>query len=127
MQHLRNTSSEGYDNIHATLLKQIASTISSELSYITNTLFHIECYCDGVKIAKIALIVKKDSETKLENYRAIDIIPIFTKGFEKIVIQRREFSCTKNWLISDAQFGFLKGRPTELAVQNVTEKIKSNI
>lgn len=37
-----------------------------------------------------------------------------------------ESFCTKNFLISNEQCGFLKGKSAELAVQNLTEKIKSN-
>lgn len=35
--------------------------------------------------------------------------------------------CTKNGPICDTNFGFLKGRSTELALLNITGKTKSNI
>lgn len=52
----------------------------------------------------------------MENYRPISILPVFSKGLEKVILSRTEHFCDKYSILSSAQFGFQKNCSTELAL-----------
>lgn len=64
----------------------------------------------------VTVLYKKGDRNDLTNYRPISILPIFSKGFEKIIFKRVINFCTKFHIITKSQYGFMKGRSTETAL-----------
>ena len=82
---------------------------------------------DELKIGKITPIYKKGDCEKLENYRPVSTLPIFSKIFEKII-----FSRLYNWFISkgilnENQFGFRKAHSTSHALNFSIDEIKKSL
>ena len=59
---------------------------------------------------------KKGSISDVNNYRGITLVSCFSKLFTTILNKRLEQFCNDNDVISDAQFGFRKGRSTVDAI-----------
>lgn len=55
---------------------------------------------------------KKGSKDDVNNYRGITLLSCMSKLFTTVVNKRIENICNENNIISDAQFGFRKGRLT---------------
>lgn len=60
--------------------------------------------------------VEMGNKNELTNYRPISILPIFSRGFEKVINSRIIAFAEKNNLITEHQFGFRKFRSTEDAL-----------
>lgn len=69
-----------------------------------------------MKRAKVVVIYKSGDKNNFSNYRPISILPIFSKALEKIISVRINSFCDKHSILSTQQFGFRKGRSTELAL-----------
>ena len=66
------------------------------------------------KKADITPIYKKGDASQVSNYRPISILPAMCRLFERILAHH-------NRLITDAQYGFVKGRSTELQLLNCSK------
>lgn len=69
------------------------------------------------------MLFKKGDRNNIENYRPVSILPVFSKGLEKVILSRMSHFCDKLQWLSDAQFGFRKHRSTELALLEQKEFI----
>lgn len=115
-----------HDQLTVSLVKPIAFTISPIFLHIINTSFHTGTYPDALRIAKVTPIFKKGDKTEPGNYRPIAILPTFTKVIEKLLLRQLESYCKKNSMSSSSQYGFINRRSMNLAILNMTEKLKSN-
>ena len=79
------------------------------------------------KIATTIPIFKKGAVDEISNYRPISLLPFLSKVFEKSIITRTMNFLNRHNIISQFQFGFVKGRSTEDAILNVTEYIYSSL
>ena len=64
------------------------------------------------KNADITPIYKKGDASQVSNYRPISILPAMCRLFERILADDINFHLYHNRLITDAQYGFVKGRST---------------
>ena len=64
------------------------------------------------KNADITPIYKKGDASQVSNYRPISILPAMCRLFERILTDDINFHLYHNRLITDAQYGFVKGRST---------------
>lgn len=60
----------------------------------------------------IVPIFKKGDELSVSNYRGIALMSCFSKLFTGIINKLLNIWCEQNEKLSDAQFGFRKGRST---------------
>ena len=65
-------------------------------------------WMDGVIIP----IHKKGDRDDVNNYRGVTLVSCMSKMFTSIINSRIESFCNENNIISDAQFGYRKGRST---------------
>ena len=73
------------------------------------------------KKADITPIYKKGDASQVSNYRPISILPAMCRLFERILADDINFHLHHNRLITDAQYGFVKGRSTELQFINCSK------
>lgn len=69
-----------------------------------------------MQFSKVNLIFKGGDRNNLSNYRPISVLPVFSKGLEKLLHARI-------WFHNKCQYGFRKGRSTELALLTQKEII----
>ena len=87
---------------------------SKELAPVLGTIFR-RCLLQGVwprlwKVAKIVPAHKNSTKTLPKNYRPISLLPILGKVFEELLVSSIQDHLNKNRLLSQHQFGFLKGK-----------------
>jgi hypothetical protein len=110
--------SAGIDEIPGTLLKDIAVYIREPLTDIANATFSQGCFPKNLKHALIIPMFKKGDRTKLENYRQISLLSVFSKFLETAFCTRIVGFLEKNNLLNPRQHGFTKKRSTTTAVTN---------
>ncbi len=87
------------------------------LHKILNTALANYWFPDTWKSAMICIIPKpnKTDYESPENYRPISILPALAKLFEKILLTRLRWQANSQSRFNANQYGFIEGKPTELA------------
>lgn len=81
-----------------------------------NLVLESGCFPKQMQIAKVVAIYKGGDKNNLKNLRPISILPVWSKGIEQIMHMRLYAFLMKRSLIAPAQYRFLKGKSTELAL-----------
>ena len=119
-----NTNKSCSDEIiKASILKENKFLIAEPLSILYNLSLKTGKVPNGLKIAKVIPIFKKDDKTDLNNYRPISLLPTINKIFEKIICKRLLSFLTKHNFFYDLQFGFRKRYSTNLALFEIIENM----
>ena len=124
---LKRKKSSGLDNIPAYVLKDCASVITQLLTHIINTSLTTGIFPTDWKFSKLIPIPKSKPHNIIENYRPISVIPAISKVIENLVHQQLSTYLEDNNLLNENQFGFRKGRSTELAATLFTDTIKRKV
>lgn len=121
--NLRNNFSTDVDNLNIKPIKYVADLILPYITHIYNLAFSSGVFPMKMQIAKVIALFKSGDKNNLGNYRPISILPVFSKGLEKIIHSRiTNFSSNHN-LLAECQFGFRKFRSTETALLHQKEII----
>lgn len=113
---LQNIRSCDYDDLQIRPVKYTLDIISPALAHVYNLAFSNGAFPARMKMAKVSVIFKGGDKNDLSNYRPISVLPVFSKGLEKIITGRMTTFCEKHNIINDSQFGFTKGSSTESAL-----------
>lgn len=113
----------GVDGITTKTLKLLKEFITPSLVHIINLSIVKSVWPKSLKIAEIKPIHKSKSKHHISNYRPISLISNIAKIFEKIVHCRLFKFCIDCNLISDNQYGFVKKRNSNQALNKVTNII----
>lgn len=124
---LKNSSALDIDNLQIGPIKFVLEHLAPVLVYIFNLAVESGEFPREMKRSRVSVLFKGGDKNVLGNYRPISIIPVFAKGFEKMLHIRLSNFFTRNDIISDAQFGFRKGRSTESALLRLKEIILDHI
>lgn len=120
---LKNKRSTGCDALSVALVKHINPVISEVLADLVNLSFLNGEFPEKLKEAIIVPIYKKGGRDFIEHYRPIALLSILAKIFEKCMKCRLLNFLERKGFFSKKQFGFTKGKNTEQAVSNLTERI----
>lgn len=124
---LKNKNSYGLDETPTTLLKKCCHYIKTPLTYVYNICLAQGVFPDRLKWAKIIPIHKKGEKTDMNNYRPIALLSSFSKILENIIANQLTQHLGKNNIISQNQFGFLKGKSTEQATFSFMDNIINSV
>ena len=122
IRDLKN-SKQGLDEIPFVIFRDSIPYILPILCEIINYSFSLGVFPDLLKIALVLALLKKGDPTNCLNYRPISILHFISKIFEKCLYSRLYNYSISKGIISDRQFGFLRGKSTEMAVLSLTEYI----
>jgi Skp family chaperone for outer membrane proteins len=121
ISNLKNASC-GYDGINMKLIKTVKYEILAPFVHICNLSFTQGKMPDILKIAKVIPIHKKEDKQLFSNYRPISVLPAFSKIIERLVYKRIIKFLDLNKILYKYQFGFRKGRSTDLALHAMVDK-----
>ena len=107
--------SDGPDLIPARLIKDCAHELAPSITHLVNVILETSTIPNDFKIGRISAIYKSGEKNQLNNYRPITVLPILSKIMEKGIYNQLTVYLEKNNLLSSRQFGFRKGKSTELA------------
>lgn len=126
IKNLNIKKAPGPDQITARLVKILPYSGVALLTYIFNACLRLGHFPQQWKQAKIISILKPGkSPTTCESYRPISILSIFSKLFEKLVLQRMmPYMCDK---IPDHQFGFRTGHGTPEQCHRIVDYIRKSM
>jgi hypothetical protein len=116
---LKNKRTAQPDDIPECLVKHSIGLIKKPLTHIYNLSLSLGVFPENLKIAKVTPLHKKEDRHDMQNYRPISIISVFAKLLERLMLFFQ-----KNWVITETQYEFRKGKCLEIAVQAFIEKIQ---
>ena len=80
-----------------------------------------------LKAAIVSPVYKKYDPQKLDNYRPISTLPVFSKIFEKLIYKRMySFFVSKN-ILYEKQFGFRQNHSTSHAINYSVDYVAKKI
>ena len=79
-------------------------------------------FANGLKLADIVPVFKKDDSTFVKNYRPVSLLPIISKIFERIMLN--QVTDYMNGYLSPHLCGYRKGFSTQTALSSLIEKWK---
>lgn len=126
-QSLRNSRSKDADALEIRPVKYVLDLIAPVLTHIFNLALQTGTFPENMQLARVTVTYKGGDKNKMSNYRPISILPVFSKGLEKIINVRINSFTEKYNLISDCQYGFRASRSTESALLAQKEVILENI
>ena len=118
---LNVSKSPGPDNLHPRVLKEIVNEICQPLTILFNASIKLSTIPQEWKLADITAVYKKGDRNVCGNYRPISLTSIICKILESIIRDKLVEHMKINKLISNKQFGFLKGRSATLQLLNVID------
>lgn len=120
---LKNKMSCGHDGVPACILKYTIHQIVDPLLWIVNNSLAHGIFPEGLETALIKLLYKKGDKSKIDNYRPVSLLPVFSKIFETVMYSRMVNFLTLCNAFTDTQHGYLKGKSTHTAIFSFTRKI----
>ena len=105
--------------MHPRLLHELANQVYLPLSKIFEASLKSNKIPEQWKIARVSAIHKKGNRKLASNYRPVSITSIVCRVLETIIRNSMVEFMVSNNLLSDYQFGFVKGRSTTLQLLNV--------
>ena len=125
MIHELNTNkSPGADIMHPRVVKVLVAVIVHPCYLIFNLLLKFGTVPSAWKLGLISEIYKnKGSKNSVENYRPISLSSIVCKMLKSIIGDSLMKYLMSNNILTDKQFGFMRGRSTNLQLLIVGEKL----
>ena len=93
------------------------------LRYIFKLRIEKGIFTDQIKIAKVTPLFKKGDNALMDNYRAISVLPSFSKILERIICNRLYSFFSENNIFYKKQFGFQKQHSSDHAIIYLVDKI----
>ena len=115
IKRLKNKGSKVLD-IHPSIIKENLIVFSNHFAILYNlSLIKIE-FPSLMKIARVNPVYKSGDPNVVDNYRPISSLPIFSKIFERLTLNRIESFISRYNILTSCQFGFRKGCSISQAV-----------
>ena len=106
------------------LLKQFSKLISIPLSNLINLSFKNGVFPNALKFASAIPVFKKGDYLQYNNHRPISLTSSVSKITEKLFHQRLYLLLEQNNILHNSQYGFQNKHCTNVALHNITEKIR---
>ena len=120
---LKNSNSSDANGFQIRPVKEVLDIIAPILEHVFNLVFLHGHFPEELQKAKVIVLHKGGDANELSNYRPISLLPVFSKGLEKLIYNRMITFIEKHQIITDSQFGFRKGFSTEDALLSQKEII----
>ena len=126
LSQLDPCKASGPENIPTKFLKVLSPIISPLLAYIFNKCYDVGKFPEVLKQAKVITIYKSGPKNVASNYRPKSLLSPISKVFEILLFVRLEKFFSLQNVITKQQFGFRKGYSTEMAIFNLTNKLRQH-
>jgi hypothetical protein len=125
IETLDKNKGPGHDHIPASFLINTKDSISKILLLIFNQSLSVGHFPDFWKLALITPVFKSGFRDDIENYRGISILSVFSKIFDKLVVNQIKAVFTA--LIDKSQHGLENGKSTVTNLAEYSSFIRSNM
>ena len=127
LQTLKIKVSPGYDNIHPRILHELQVEMFGPLTNLFNLSLNTSILPSDWKLSIVTASFKKGSKSLVNNYRPVPLTSIVCKILESIIVDKLMDYMTSHNLISNKQYGFIKGRSTSIQLLNLLDKWTKNL
>ena len=103
---LKRKKATGIDNLPPGMLKDAAPILAKPLTYVINLSLKSGIVPTDWKIAKVIPLHKSGSQSTIDNYRPISVLPTLSKILERMFYNQLMAHFEKNGLLYRHQFGF---------------------
>ncbi|PNF35987.1 hypothetical protein B7P43_G02293 [Cryptotermes secundus] len=118
----------GYDIITGKILRQLPNKAIVLLTTIFNSMLRLSYFPTIWKFAQIVMIPKPGKPiNEVTSYRPISLLPIPSKIFEKLLLNRIRCDTEIHEIIPDYQFGFREHHSTIHQTHRIINKIATSI
>ena len=118
----------GYDLITGKVLKELPEKGIRYITQIFNAILRTGHFPDQWKVAQVLLIPKPGKPPEEpKSYRPISLLPVLSKVFEKLLLERLRPLLNEKNLIPDHQFGFRQHHATIEQIHRVSKKIRQDL
>ena len=124
---MKSSKSVGKTGIPVKYIKLAVDAISLMLANRYNACIASGCFPNILKLAEVIPIYKAGPKNLCSNYRPISIISPFSKIFEKCLYNQLYNYFTKNKLLNNNQYGFVKHCSTSDAVIDAYNELLLNL
>ena len=112
---LKNSKASLHE-VPVSALKTVSPLISHVLAEIFSDCLTFGVFPECLKTATIIPIKKSGSNSSVSSYRPISILPYYSKILEKLIFKRLDNFLTQFQIVCPNQYGFSRGKTTELAM-----------
>ena len=109
------TKQGSIEDTMVSFLKMSIPYISPMICSLFNFCFESGIYPERLKLSNITPIYKKGPQNVIDNYRPVSVQSNIGKIFDSIIYYRLQSFFFSQNILSEAQYGFRKGKSTELA------------
>ena len=122
IKNMKNKGSKILD-IYPSLLKENIILFGNHFMVLYNISLVKVVFPNLLKIARVSPVYKSGDSNIIDNFRPISSLPLFSKIFERLTLNRMESFICRNNILTPCQFGFRKGRNTSLAVVKLVSQV----
>ncbi|XP_052129829.1 uncharacterized protein LOC127751012 [Frankliniella occidentalis] len=120
---LKNKKCSGYDHVCDEIIKTCHQQLIKPLKHLVQASFDEGVFPELLKLSKVMPLYKKGEETETGNYRPVANITTFSKIFEIVMEKKLRDYLYRFNILSDTQYGFVKGKSTTDAIVDFIQKI----
>ena len=125
IKSLKNKSN-GLDDINVVCIKNNRNVFAIHMTFLYNFSIVKQTFPDMLEVGKILPFYKAGAKDKIDNYRPISNLPVFSKVFEKLTLIRLNSFVNKYSLLSESQYGFRRGKNITQAAAKLTTLINKS-
>ncbi|MFZ2538708.1 MAG: reverse transcriptase family protein [Oscillospiraceae bacterium] len=122
LSKLKIDKSPGLDLLHPRVLVECKETLAEPLKLIFTKSLLTGCVPDDWKSAEVVALYKKGPRNDRGNYRPVSLTSVCCKVQESLIRDHIMNFLVKNNLLSNRQYGFIKGRSTMLQLLHMLDK-----
>ena len=127
LKALNISKSAGPDGIHPRLLVECADILAEPLAFLYQASIDTGVVPAAWKESVVSPIFKKGARCLASNYRPVSLTAILCKLMEDIIRESTMEHLLRHKLLSDRQFGFIKGRSTTLQLLTYLEEVTERL
>ena len=127
LKQINPTKAPGNDNINAAVLKETAEEIAQDVTDMFRKSLDETSLPEDWRRSNITPIHKKDSRSKVENYRGVHLTAQLCKTMESLIKEDIVEHILKHNLIRDTQHGFQSGKSCFTNLLMFLEEVTKNL
>ena len=125
IKSMDNNKAPGFDLIDKKVLEELPRKAIVYITTLFNAILRVGYFPELWKISQIIMLHKPGKPAHdITSYRPISLLPVMSKLFEKIFLQRLNNTLKEKSIIPDHQFGFRKEHATTEQVHRVARVIR---
>ena len=119
IKNMKPKKSYGFDGIQAKFIKLCGNQLSESLCFLFNECVKTSFFPTDMKLSEISPIFKKGDSLSKNNYRSVNLLPVASKIFERIISD--QFTQYFMNILNSSLSAYRKGYSCQHVIINLTE------